>query len=397
MMESIQNMQKEYREIFGHAASRAFTSCGRSELVGNHTDHQHGLVLACGVNLPAVALAAPNDRNEIRLVSKGFPACSVALDALEPDPNEYGTTAALLRGVLSGIVQRGANPFGLDIYVVSDVLSGSGLSSSAAIEVLLAGVMEGLYLDGDLDETALAVIGQHAENVYFGKPSGLLDQMACALGGIQFFDFSDPAMPAAERIPFDFASSGHSLVIIDSGADHANLTDCYAAITRELSALNAFFGATALHDVSESDFYAALPVLRRMFGDRAVLRAMHVFDENKRVLKAKTALERNDFDSFLAALNESGESSYMMLQNVIAEGHENAQAVAFTICYAKKLLNGRGAVRVHGGGFAGTVLAIVPNDMLDEFCAGMDRVLTPGACRPLTVRRRGVYELHMEE
>lgn len=396
-MESIDNLRKNYEAIFGHPAERAFTACGRSELIGNHTDHQHGMVLACGVNLSAVALAARNDRNELRLVSKGFPACSVAVDALDPDPNEYGTTTALLRGVLNGIVQRGANPFGLDIYVVSHVLSGSGLSSSAAIEVLLAGVMEGFYLDGDLDETALAVIGQRAENVYFGKPSGLLDQMACALGGIQFFDFSDPAVPVAERVNFDFAASGHSLVIIDSGADHANLTDCYAAITRELSALDAFFGVTALRDVNESDFYASIPVLRRLFGDRSVLRAMHVFDENKRVLKAKESLERNDFDTFLAMLNASGESSYMMLQNVIAEGHDNAQAVAFTICYAKKLLRGRGAVRVHGGGFAGTVLAIVPNELLDDFCADMDRVLSPGACHPLSVRKRGVYELTMED
>lgn len=396
-MESIDNMRIEFEAAFGRPAKRAFTACGRSELIGNHTDHQHGLVLACGVNLSAVALAARNDREEIRLISKGFPACSVALDALTPDPNEYGTTTALLRGVLSGIVQRGANPFGLDIYVVSNVLSGSGLSSSAAIEVLLAGVMEGFYLDGDLDEIGLAMIGQRAENVFFGKPSGLLDQMACALGGIQFFDFSDPAVPVAVRINYDFASSGHTLVIIDTGADHANLTDCYAAIPRELSAIDAFFGATALRDVNENDFYAALPVLRRMFGDRAVLRAMHVFDENKRVLEAKSALERNDFDAFLAALNASGESSYTLLQNVIADGHENAQAVAFTINYAKKLLNGHGAVRVHGGGFAGTVLAIVPNDMLDDFCAGMDRVLAPGACHPLSVRRRGVYELTLED
>lgn len=396
-MESIDTMRKEFEAVFGHAPKRAFTACGRSELVGNHTDHQHGLVLACGVNLSAVALAASSDRNEIRLVSKGFPACSVTIGETEPDPDEYGTTTALLRGVLSGIVQRGACPSGLDIYVVSNVLSGSGLSSSAAIEVLLAGVMEGFWLDGDLDEISLAMIGQRAENIYFGKPSGLLDQMACALGGIQFFDFSDPAAPFAQRVDFDFASSGHKLVIIDSGADHANLTDCYAAITRELSALDAFFGATALRDVSEEDFYAALPVLRRLFGDRAVLRAIHVFDENKRVLAAKAALEQNDFNAFLAVLNASGESSYMLLQNVIAEGRENAQAVAFTICYAKKLLHGRGAVRVHGGGFAGTVLAIVPDELLDDFCAGMDRVLSPGACRALSVRKRGVYELPWED
>ena len=396
-MESITDIRREFAELFGHEAKRAFSACGRSELIGNHTDHQHGLVLACGVNLSALALAAPNGRNEIRLISKGFPACSVAIDEQEPDPAEYGTTTALLRGVLAGITARGAQPFGLDIYVVSNVLSGSGLSSSAAIEVLLGGVMNGCFLNGELDETALAVIGQRAENVYFGKPSGLLDQMACALGGIQFFDFADPADPIAQRVDFDFSTSGHSLVIIDSGADHADLTDCYAAITRELSALDAFFGATALRDVSESDFYAALPVLRRMFGDRAALRAMHVFDENKRVRAAVDALDRGDFSAFLAALNASGESSYTMLQNVIAEGHANGQAVAFTICYAKKLLNGRGAVRVHGGGFAGTVLAIVPNDMLDDFCAGMDRVLSPGASKPLTVRRRGVYELHLED
>ena len=396
-MESIDDLRKEYESLFGRPAKRVFSACGRSELIGNHTDHQHGLVLACGVNLTALALAAPNDRNEIRLVSKGFSECAVPLDRLDPDPGEYGTTTALLRGVLKGIADRGANPFGLDIYVVSHVLSGSGLSSSAAIEVLLGGVMNGYFLDGDLDETAIAAIGQKAENVYFGKPSGLLDQMACALGGIQFFDFSDPACPVAERVEFDFASSGHTLVIIETGADHANLTDCYAAIPRELAAIDAFFGETALRDVSEDDFYAALPVLRRLFGDRAVLRAMHVFDENKRVLRARNALLGNDFDAFLKELNASGDSSYMLLQNVIAEGHENAQAVAFTISYAKKLLNGRGAVRVHGGGFAGTVLAVVPNDALDEFCAGMDRVLAPGACRPLSVRSRGVCELHSED
>ena len=396
-MESITEIRKEFFNAFGHPAERAFSACGRSELIGNHTDHQHGLVLACGVNLSALALAAPNGTNEIRLISKGFPACSVEIDALEPDPREYGTTTALLRGVLQGVCARGAQPFGLDLYVVSNVLSGSGLSSSAAIEVLLAGVMNGYFLDGELDETALAVIGQRAENVFFGKPSGLLDQMACALGGIQFFDFADPASPVAERVEFDFTATGHALVIIDTGADHAGLTDCYAAITRELSALDAFFGATALRDVSEDAFYAALPVLRRMYGDRAALRAMHVFGENARVLAAKDALERNDFPAFLALLNASGESSYTMLQNVIAEGHSNGQAVAFTICYAKKLLRGRGAVRVHGGGFAGTVLAIVPNDMLDDFCAEMDRVLSPGAAKPLSVRRRGVYELHFEE
>ena len=396
-MESIQNMRNAFEQLYGRQAERTFSSCGRVELIGNHTDHQRGLVIACGVNLSAVALAAPNDRNELRLVSKGFPACAVALDETEPDPKEYGTTTALLRGVLHGVIERGANPFGLDLYAVSNVLSGSGLSSSAAIEVLLAGVLNAYYLDGALDGIALARIGQHAENVYFGKPSGLMDQMACALGGIEFFDFSDPALPMAERLPFDFAGTGHSLVIIDSGADHANLTDCYAAITRELAALDGFFGANALRDVNEDDFYASLPVLRRLFGDRTMLRAMHVFDENRRVFRAREALLNNDFQTFLDQLNASGESSYTMLQNVIAEGHENAQAVAFVICYAKKLLKGRGAVRVHGGGFAGTVLAVVPDDLLNDFIAEMDRVLAPGACRPLTVRKRGVYELPKED
>ena len=396
-MDSIETMRTTFFEKYGRPAERAFSSCGRVELIGNHTDHQRGLVLAAGVNLSAVALAAPNDLHEIRLCSEGFSDCSVALDALSPDPAEYGTTAALLRGVLYGLVARGANPFGLDLYVKSHVLAGSGLSSSAAIEVLLAGVLNAYYLDGALDRVALAKIGQHAENVYFGKPSGLMDQMACALGGICLFDFADPASPEYECIPFEFSKSGHAIVVIDTGADHADLTDCYAAIPRELAEIDAFFGASALRDVSESDFYAALPVLRRLFGDRAVLRAMHIFDENKRVREAETALRSNDFPAFLSALNASGDSSFTMLQNVIAEGHEKAQAVAFTVCRAKKLLNGRGAVRVHGGGFAGTVLAIVPNDALDAFIAEMDRVLTPGACRTLQVRSRGVYELYEEE
>jgi galactokinase len=396
-MESIEIMRKAFEELYGRSSQRAFSACGRVELIGNHTDHQHGLVIACGVNLSAVALAATNDRKEIRLASKGFPACSVSLDDLSPNPAEYGTTTALLRGVLAGVVERGANPFGLDLYVVSNVLSGSGLSSSAAIEVLLAGVLSGYYLNGELDGVTLARIGQHAENVYFGKPSGLMDQMACALGGISFFDFSDPALPQAERLPFDFASANHTLVVIDSGADHADLTDCYAAITKELAALDGFFGANALRDVSENDFYASLPVLRRLFGDRTMLRAMHVYDENRRVLKAREALLNSDFQTFLDQLNASGDSSYMLLQNVIAEGHSNAQAVAFVICYAKKLLNGRGAVRVHGGGFAGTVLAVVPNDILQDFTAEMDRVLTPGACKPLNVRKRSVYELQFDD
>ena len=396
-MESIAAMRDTFFQTFSHPAQRAFSSCGRVELIGNHTDHQHGLVLAAGVNLSAVALAAPNDRDELRLCSEGFAPCSVNLRETEPDPAEYGTTRALLRGVLAGVLSRGANAYGLDIYIVSHVLSGSGLSSSAAIEVLLAGVLNGYFLDGELDAFTLARIGQHAENVYFGKPSGLMDQMACALGGIEFFDFSDPVTPFAERVPFDFTASGHALVVIDTGADHAGLTDCYAAITREFASLNGFFGVTALRDVTETDFYASLPVLRRMFGDRTMLRAMHIYDENRRVQAARAALASNDFPAFLRQLNASGDSSYMLLQNVIADGKPSAQAVAFTICYAKRLLNGRGAVRVHGGGFAGTVLAIVPNDFLDAFVAEMDRVLSPGACKPLSVRKRGVYELSLED
>ena len=396
-MESIYAMKESFQNEFHHPSHRMFSACGRVELIGNHTDHQHGLVIAAGVNLSAIALAAPNDRNELRLCSKGFPTCSVSIDKTKPDPSEYGTTTALLRGVLAGMIDRGANPFGLDIYIVSDVLSGSGLSSSAAIEVLLGGVLNGYYLNGDLDEIAISKIGQHAENVYFGKPSGLMDQMACAIGGIGFFDFADPASPSADRIPFDFATAEHSLVVINTGADHSNLTDCYAAITRELADIDSFFGVSALRDVSESDFYASMPVLRRLFGDRAVLRAMHVFDENRRVQEARNALEKNDFHTFLNLLNASGDSSYMLLQNVIAEGHVDAQAVAFTICYAKKTLKNRGAVRVHGGGFAGTVLAVVPNDMLDEFVAEMDRVLSPGAANPLLVRERGVYEIYSED
>lgn len=390
-------MRTSFEQTFRHPAMRAFTACGRAELIGNHTDHQHGLVIAAGVTLSAVALAAPNGLDKIRLCSEGFPACSVAVQALTPNPDEYGSTRSLLRGVLAGFVDRGAAPFGLDLYLVSNVLSGSGLSSSAAIEVLIGCVFNAYYLNGALDEIAIARIGQHAENVYFGKPSGLMDQMACALGGISLFDFFDPSMPTAERLPFHFETSGHSLVIIHTGADHAGLTDCYAAITDELAALNDYFGASALREVNESYFFASLPVLRRMFGDRAVLRAMHIYDENRRVQEAAEALRQNDFATFLNLLNASGNSSYMLLQNVIAEGHVAAQSVAFTICYAKKVLNGRGAVRVHGGGFAGTVLAIVPNEFLDAFIAEMDRVLSPGACLPLSVRSRGIYELQLEE
>ena len=381
-------LKAKFERQYGRAAEYIFSAPGRTELGGNHTDHQHGLVLAAAVTLDTKAAAAENNDGCIRVISEGNTPVTVRLDELEKHPEERNTTAALVRGVAAGFLRRGYGVRGFDAYVVSDVLPGSGLSSSAAFEVLIGTVINALS-GGALSPAEIARIGQYAENEYFGKPSGLMDQTASAVGGIVAIDFADPGAPVITPVEFDLAGCGYALCIIDSGADHAELTEEYAAIPNELKAVCRVFGKEHLREVDEREFYARIAEVRRAAGDRAALRAAHVFNENKRCAVETAALGNGDFERFLQLVSESGRSSWMYLQNVIPTGSTARQELAFALLLCERLLGGRGAFRVHGGGFAGTVQAFVPEDMLAGFRAGIDSVLGAGSCHVLSIRREG--------
>lgn len=385
-------LKNRFREYFGREPEMVFSAPGRTELGGNHTDHQLGRVLAGAVSLDSRAAVAPTDRREIRVLSEGYPLCVISLDALFSREEEKGRTAALVRGVAAGIREAGLEPRGFDAYVQSRVLPGSGLSSSAAFEVLMGTVLNGLC-GGKLDPVAIARIGQRAENLFFGKPCGLMDQTASAVGNIVAIDFENPEAPRVEPVDFDFSACGHALCIIDSGADHADLTDEYAAIPGELAAVCRALGKERLRQVSEAEFYARLPALRAAAGDRALLRAMHVFEENRRVDAQVAALRAGDFPAFLALVKQSGRSSWQYLQNVVPTGAVRHQELGLALALTERLLGGRGACRVHGGGFAGTLQAFVPLDMLEGFQEELEAVLGKGKCHVLSIRQEGGVRL----
>lgn len=366
-----------------------FSAPGRTEISGNHTDHQHGCVLAAAVNLVTVAEVTLNHSDLIRVQSEGYPVVEVELNDLSVHEEEQNTTAALIRGVVAAFSQRGAVLQGFDARVRSSVLPGSGLSSSAAFEVLIGTICNELFFDKKLSAVEIAKMGQYAENVYFGKPCGLMDQTASSVGGMVFIDFENPDSPVVERIDFDFAAAGHALCIIDSGADHTDLTEEYAAIPGELKNVCKFFGKEVLRDIPEADFFAALPELRHRVPDRAILRAIHFYQENSRVQRQAQALQDGDFDTFLRLVSESGRSSWMYLQNITPTGATEHQDVAVTLALCDTLLQGHGAFRVHGGGFAGTVQAFVPLEMLDSFKEEIERVLGKGKCHVLSIRPEG--------
>ena len=370
-----------------------FSAPGRTEISGNHTDHQHGCVLAGAVNLETIARVTVNDSSVIRVCSEGYAPVRIDLKDLSVHPQEKNTTAALVRGVAAAFSQRGAALQGFEATVTSTVLPGSGLSSSAAFEVLMGTILNELFFDKKLSPVEIAQIGQYAENVYFGKPCGLMDQTASSVGGMVFIDFADPSAPVVEKLNFDFAAAGHALCIIDSGADHADLTDEYAAVPQEMKAVAGHFGKAVLTEVPQADFFAAIPTLRKTYGDRAVLRCVHEYQENDRVRRQVAALKAGDFDSFLQLVTESGHSSYMYLQNVIPAGSVQHQDMAVALALCQQYLQGRGAYRVHGGGFAGTVQAFVPLDMLDTFKAGIENALGAGSCHVLSIRQEGGIRL----
>ena len=388
-----QRLDAGFAAAFGAQPQRYFSAPGRTEIGGNHTDHQRGRVLAAAVNLDTVAAVAVNGTNTIRILSKGYPMSVVDITELKPVESEINSTPALIRGVVARFAQLGCKVEGFDAYCESTVLPGSGLSSSAAYEVLIGTIVNHLFFQGQVSQPEIAQIGQYAENVFFGKPCGLMDQTASAVGNLVTIDFFDKENPVIKPVNFDFASCGHALCIIDSGADHADLTDEYAAITLELKSICAQFGKSVLTEIDEADFYAAIPALRRSCGDRAVMRAIHFYDENARVPYQVEALEKGDFAEFLELVEASGNSSYMNLQNVIPSGYKEHQDVAVALALCAHYLQGRGAYRVHGGGFAGTVQAFVPFDLLDSFKSGMDAALGQGACHVLSIRPQGGVEM----
>ena len=387
-----------FGKTFGNADDlRLFSAPGRTEIGGNHTDHQHGAVLAGSLNLDAIAAAKMNGTNTIRIQSEGYPMAEVSLSDLKACKEEYGKTAALIKGVAAKFAEMGYEIAGFDAYVMSDVLNGSGMSSSAAFEVLVGTILNGLFAGGKVDDVEIAKIGQYAENVYFGKPCGLLDQMACSVGNMVAIDFADNEKPIVEKIDFDFNKSGHSLCIIDTGADHANLTDEYAAIPQEMKMVAEFFGKEVLNDVSKSEFMGKIKEIRaKVKNDRAVLRAMHYLNETQIAKDEAKALKNGDFEAFLKLVKQSGLSSYMYLQNVYASSMPKEQAVSLSLALCGEILGERGAYRVHGGGFAGTIQAFVPNDMLEEFKTKTEEVLGEGMCNVLAVRPVGGTEIKIK-
>ena len=383
---------RSFAEIFTpeeHASVALFSGPGRTEIGGNHTDHQHGHVLCGSVDLDMLACAAPNGKEVIRIHSQGYPTLEVELSSLLPRERERNTSAALVRGVAAKAAELGYPMSGFDAYVTSNVLSGSGLSSSAAYEVLVGNILNHFFCEGALTPIQIAKIGQYAENVYFGKPCGLMDQMGSSVGGAVAIDFADPAAPVVRKVDYDFSKSGHALCIVDTGSCHADLTDDYAEITQEMGAVAAHFGKQVLRDVPEEQFRAEIPSLRVRCGDRAVLRALHFYDDDRRAVEEADALEAGDFDRFLALVNASGISSSLHLQNTWSIADPKQQAIPLALAVGRELLDGTGAIRVHGGGFAGTIQAFVPVEKLTAFKSGMEKLLGPGMCHILHIRPQG--------
>ena len=396
MNERIDKLLKQFHALFGEREARVWSAPGRTEIGGNHTDHQHGKVVAASVDMDMLAAAAANGENTVRVKSDGYDMITLTLDTLTPVAGEEGTTRALIRGVCAEAAARGYAVGGFDACVTSNVLQGSGLSSSAAFEILIGAVVNGLFCGSRLTATELAIMGQAAENRFFGKPCGLMDQMASAWGGAIAIDFADPAAPVVTPVDYDFSASGHSLCMINLHSDHADLTAEYAAIPAELGAVSAHFGKKYLREVDENEFYAAIPELRREAGDRAVLRAMHIYSDNRRVEQIVEALGANDFDRFLALVRESGRSSWVYLQNVTVCGSSREQAAAVALALCGKILGPRGAFRIHGGGFGGTVQAFVPDDMLETFRARIEQVFGPGSCHVMHIRPVGFTEIELK-
>ncbi len=380
---------ERFREVFSDGEVTLFSAPGRTEVGGNHTDHQHGCVLAAAVNLDVIAVVAKSEDSVIRLQSKGYPMDVVDLSDLSIQEEEKDRSQALIRGVCARFRELGYQIGGFHAYTTSNVLKGSGLSSSAAFEILVCTILNGLYNNGKMDDVEAAIVSQYAENTYFGKPCGLMDQTACSVGGFVGIDFNDPKAPVIEKVDFDFAAVGHSLCIVDTGGNHADLTDEYTAIPADMKAVAAFFGKPVLRDTDEAEFYHSFKAVREQCGDKAVLRAVLFFDDNRRAVLEKEMLHKGDFKGFLQLIKESGLSSQNKLQNIFATIAPGEQGLNVALALSERLLQGRGAYRVHGGGFAGTIQAFVPDDLLEHYQSNMEAVFGEGTCYVLSIRPIG--------
>lgn len=380
---------EQYEELFGAGPVEVFSAPGRTEVGGNHTDHQHGMVLAASVNLDAVAVAARNDSEWIQVVSDGYQRIRVSLDDLTPKEEAKGTSAALIRGVVYGLRKRGYQVGGFDAFISSDVLIGAGLSSSAAFETILGTIVSGLFNGMGISMVEIAQVGQFAENVFFGKPCGLMDQTASAVGGLIHIDFDDPGNPVVNKVEVDFERYRYSLCIVDTKGSHADLTGDYAAIPGEMGQAAAFFGEEVLRDVPEELFYQQLAQLRKEMSDRCVLRAIHFYEEEKRVDAQVDALRKGEFRRFLQEIKESGNSSFQYLQNVYTNKDVRNQGVSVGLAVSESVLGEHGVCRVHGGGFAGTIQAFVENGFVKTYKSRMEQVFGEGACHVLKIRKYG--------
>lgn len=380
---------EKFEELYGEAEVEIYSAPGRSEVGGNHTDHQHGQVLACGLNLDVIAIVAKTEDNTIRMVSDSFNIKDIDLSDLSKRDDEENTSESLIRGVVKRISDEGYTVGGFKAYMTSDVLQGSGMSSSAAFEVVIGTIISGLYNNMEISQVFIAQASQYAENVYFGKPCGLMDQMASSVGSLVNIDFKDEKNPVIKKVEVDFDKFAHSLCIVDTKGSHADLTPEYAAIPPEMKSVAAYFGKNYLREVDEKEFYKNIPAIREKTGDRAIVRAIHFFDDHNRVSLQVKALEDGNFDEFKRLITESGNSSFKYLQNVYANSDYNNQGLSIGLCVSEHVLNGRGAVRVHGGGFAGTIQAFVPNEIVNEYKIAMDDLFGEGSCHVLKVRKYG--------
>lgn len=380
---------KKFEEYYGADDVVVFSAPGRSEVGGNHTDHQHGEVLAASINLDTIGVVRKTEDHQIRLISDDYAEIVINLRDISCKEEEKETTTALIKGVAAGFAERGYAIGGFRAYVTSDVLIGAGLSSSAAFETLIGTIFSGLYNDGTVSSTEIAIIGQYAENVYFGKPCGLMDQMACATGNLVHIDFQDPEKPEVEKITFDMEAEGYRLCITDTKGSHADLTDEYAAVPREMKLIAGYFGKEVLREVSVEEVLCEIHKLRDAYGDRSVLRALHFLCENERVQKEVKALKEGNVETFLQNIKASGDSSFKYLQNVYSSQNTKHQNVSVALQVSEMLLENNGVCRVHGGGFAGTIQAFVKNEAVDAYKKGMDHVFGTGSCKDLRIRKYG--------
>ena len=386
----------DFAAIYGaDRDAELYSVAGRSELSGNHTDHNFGCVVAASIDLDIIAVASPREDSIIRVKSEGFPEDVVDFSVYNaPVSEKFGSSESIIAGMCAGFKKDGYAIGGFDAYTTSNVFKGSGLSSSAAFEDMIGNILSHVYNGGKVDNVEIAKLAQYAENQFFGKPCGLMDQVACAVGGIVAIDFADPKAPVVSKVDFDISAQGYNLCIVDTGGNHADLTDDYASVPAEMKAVAAHFGAAALRQVDEAAFRAEIPALRKEVGDRAVLRALHFFAENKRVALQKAALESGDLDGFFENVLASGRSSFCYLQNVYTCKNLSEQGLSLALCLAEGYLSGkRAAWRVHGGGFAGTIQAFVPSSEVAGFRELMDGVFGEGKCIVLRIRPEGAIKV----